>query len=231
MSAPRAFARILVVARLASASLILTACSNPFAPDTARPPGREELPPPQKATTPAIAMDNLARAFNERDKEIYETVLDPDFYFREMDCRGELVSHNWREEELDIMGSRDGSSHGIFDLYRTIEWDFQLIQLSTELGRDYPMSYEDDPDGHPTEDWEVFRGRVDILLLESRDNGQHVPQQVMNFKLRKGDDGLWRIIRWYDDPLSGECGDLGEETEKPVASDLRPASWSQLKTR
>ena len=31
------------------------------------------------------------------------------------------------------------------------------------------------------------------------------------YKLRLDEEGLWKIIRWIDDPLSGDCGgDLGE---------------------
>jgi len=217
----RRAAPVLLLAGLAGA------CSNPFAPSTTRPPDRE-LPPPEDATTPDIAMENLARAFNERDKELYESVLDPAFWFTETDCRGDLIFANGFEEELEIMGSRDSSSRGIFDIYRTIEWDFQIIERYTELGRDYPEAYEGDPDGHPDEDWEVYRGRVDILLLETKDEGFRVSGQVMNIKLRQGDDGLWRIVRWIDDPLSGDCGD-GEA--KAVAGSLPAATWGVAKAR
>ena len=228
MFAPKAAVRVLVVAVVAAASGMLAACSNPFAPSTARPPGGEELPPALVATTPEIAMDNLARAFNERDKELYETILDEDFWFTETDCRGDLVFANGFEQELEIMGgARDGSSQGIFAEFRTIEWDFQLTLRETEFAGSRPGPL---PDGHLDEDWEVFRGRVEILLLETRDDGFRVTQ-TMIIKLRQGDDGLWRIIRWIDDPLSGDCGDIGEETDKPVASTHHPLTWSQLKTR
>lgn len=217
----------LVAAALLATALLAAGCSNPFAPSTTRPP-ENERPPAKEATTPEIAMDNLARAFNERDKVLYETILDPAFWFTETDCRGELVLQNGFEEELEIMGSRDSSSRGIFDIYRTIDWDFQIIERTTELGRDYPKAYDGDPDGHPDEDWEVFRGRVDILLLESRDEGFRVSGQVMNIKLRQGEDGLWRIVRWIADALSGDCS--GDDTEKAVAQAVPAVSWGTLKS-
>ena len=47
--------------------------------------------------------------------------------------------------------------------------------------------------------------------------------QVMTFKMRKGDDGLWRIVRWMDDPLSTDCGE--NESTKPAGG----RSWSSIK--
>lgn len=207
---------------LAAIALFAVGCSNPFAPKTTRPPQVGQLPPPPEATTAQVVMDNLQRAFNESDEVLYESVIDDGFWFTETDCQGELVLANGKEEELDIMfGSRDGSELGIFDLYRNIEWSFQQSQRYTELGRDFPEAFEGDPDGHPDEDWEVFRGRVEILLLEAENEGFRV-DQVMEFKMRKGSDGLWRIVRWIDDPLSGACGD---SAGKPAAA----ATWSGVK--
>ena len=177
-------------------------------------------------------MDNIERAFNERDKDLYETLLDERFWFTEDDCNGNLLYANGREEELEIMGTRDGSSRGIFDVFRDVNWEFQPIERKTELGRDHPMAFEGDPDGHPDEDWEVFRGRVEMLLLKTDDDGFRV-DQAMNFKLRKNEDGIWRIVRWIDDPLSGDnCG--GDEPEEEESAKAGPSlapslSWSAIK--
>ena len=216
-----------------AAAIFLAACGNPFAPKTIEfDPGGVALPPPPEATEPEIVMDNLERAFNERDKDLYETLLDERYLFTEDDCLGNLVFENGREEELEIMGTRDGSTRGIFDVFRTVEWKFQLIERKTELGRDHPMAFEGDPDGHPDEDWEVFRGKVEILLLKTDDDGFRV-DQTMTFKLREGDDGIWRIVRWIDDPLVGDdCGGEPEEEEgsaKAGPTLLPSVSWSALK--
>ncbi len=214
-----------------AASVLLTACGNPFAPTPTippRPPPDVEPPPAEEATEPGIVMDNLERAFNERDKNLYETLLDERFWFTEDDCHGNLVYFNGREEELEIMGTRDGSSRGIFDVYRTVEWEFQLIERKTELGRERPMAFEGDPDGHPDEDWEVFRGKVLILLLKTDDDGFQVDQD-MTFKLREGDDGIWRIVRWIDDPREGDCSEEEEESPKAGSTHFPSLSWSALK--
>lgn len=196
---------------IALAAGSLGGCSNPFAPKKHVPEGNTTRPPAPPATSPEILLDNLNRAFNDRDEVLYETLLDENFWFTETDCLGELVYANGREEELEIMGgSRDGSRPGILERFRTFEYEFTLIARTVELGRDYPDAYTepvDDPDGHPDEDWVVFRGRTQMLMTDENNDGFRV-NQVMTFKLRQDASGLWKIIRWVDDPLSGgtECG-------------------------
>ena len=93
---------------------------------------------------------------------------------------------------------------------------------TTELGRDYPDAFEGDPDGHPDEDWEVFRGRVQMLMIDVKGDGFRV-DQIMTYKLRQDEEGLYKIIRWIDDPLSGDCG-----TAKSV---VEFSSWTTAKQR
>ncbi|MEE3258755.1 MAG: hypothetical protein VX293_06065 [Candidatus Latescibacterota bacterium] len=187
--------------------LAFSACGgNPFAPEKHTPEGGVDLPPAPDATSPAQAMDNLARAMRDRDKDLYETLLDQDFWFTETDCLGDLVLANGFEEELEIMGgSRDDSQPGIFDIFREFEYDFELIRRTQELGPEFPEAFKGDPDGHPDEDWEVFRGRVEMLLLDENGDGFRV-DQIMTYKLRLDAEGVWKVIRWIDDPLSGDCG-------------------------
>ena len=210
----------------------LSACSggNPFAPEKHTPEGGVDLPPAPDATSPEQAMDNLGRAMRDRDKDLYETLLDQDFWFTETDCLGDLVLANGFEEELEIMGgSRDGSQLGIFDIFRTFEFDFELIRRSQEIGPEFPSNPNNpnDPDAHPDEDWEVFRGRVEMLLLDENGDGFRV-DQIMTYKLRLDEEGLWKIIRWIDDPLSGDCGgDLGEAGKRLA----RVLNWTAIKQR
>ncbi len=219
------------IALLASLPL-LSACGNPFAPEKHKPDDEVVRQPAPPATTPEQLMDNLARAMRDRDIDLYETLIDEDFWFTETDCTGDIVFANGREEELELMGgSRDGSRPGIFDIFRTFEYEFTPIRRYTELGPEFPEAFEGDPDGHPDEDWEVFRGRVFMLLLEAADEGFRVEQE-MSFKLHQKDDGLWTIIRWVNDPLAGGCGDIDVETDSAEkASTARPTSWAALKHR
>jgi len=211
------FRPVLIVTLLA-----FSACSNPFAPSKQSGSGGGSQPAPP-ATTPEQLMDNLRRAMRDRDKDLYETLLDKDFWFTETDCQGDLVFANGLEEELAIMGgSRDGSRKGIFDIYRTFEYDFTLLSRGVELGSEYPDAYPGDPDGHPDEDWQTFRGQVEMVILDENGDGFRV-NQIMTYKLRLDADGLWKMIRWVDDPLSGDC-EAGKWT-------LGRLSWAAVKQR
>ena len=214
--------------------LALSACGgNPFAPERVSPdpddsdvigPGTEPAPP---ATTPEQLMDNLARAMRTRDKDLYESLLDKDFLFTEDNCLGEVEYFNNLEEELEIMGgSRDGSQPGIFDIYRDFSYTFDLTRRSQELGSEHPERFPGDPNGHPDEDWEVFYGRVQMLLLDENGDGYRVDQN-MTYKLRLDpNDDLWKIVRWIDDPLGG--ADCGAAAGKRLANAL---SWAALKQK
>ena len=206
--------------------LALSACSNPFAPETQRPTVIEPpRPPAPPATTPEQLMDNLDRAMSTRDKDLYETLLDKDFLFTEPNCLGEVVYVNNLEEELEMMGgSRDGSQLGVFDAFRDFTFDFELTRRFQELGSEHPESFPGDPDGHPDEDWEVFYGRVQMLMLDENGDGFRV-DQFMTYKLRLDpEDRLWKIVRWENDALAGagDCGGAG----KPLANVF---SWAALK--
>ena len=204
--------------------LLLCACSNPFAPKKHTSTGIVK-PPAPLTETPEILMDNLNRAMRDRDKDLYETLLDEDFWFTEEDCQGDIVLENGKEEELEIMGgSRDSDKPGIFDIFITFDFEFRPIKRSRELGPEYPKKHEDDPDGHPDEDWEVFRGRVIMTLLDENGDGFDV-DQIMNYKLRLAGDGLWKMIRWIDDPLSGDCGGF-QGGAKPISPSI---SWAAAK--
>ena len=207
--------------------LALSACGgNPFAPKTQEPDqtGPIDQPAPA-ATTPQLFLDNLARAMRNRDKDLYESLLDKGFWFTEFNCLGEVEFNYDLEDELAIMvGSRDGSQPGIFDEFRDFTYDFTLIEPSRELGSEYPESFSGDPDGHPDEDWEVFYGRVQMELLRSAGEGFRVDQN-MKYKLRLDpEDGLWKIVRWINDALGGggNCGEAGKRSANTF-------SWAALK--
>lgn len=204
--------------------LALSACSNPFGAKERKPneiePGR---PPAPEATTPEQLMDNLDRAMETRDKELYESLLDQDFLFTEKNCLLEVAYFNNLEEELAIMGgSRDGSRPGIFDIYRNFSYDFEEMRRFQELGAEHPEAFDGDPDGHPDEDWEVFYGRVQMTLVDDNGDGFRVDQN-MTYKLRLDPEkNLWKIVRWENDALTGSCGEAG----KPLATAF---SWAALK--
>ena len=168
-------------------------------------------------------MDNLDRAMRDRDKALYETLLDEDFLFTESDCLGNIVFYNDLETELNIIvGSREGSGEGLvvdedfsptkkalFDIFSEFHYDFYLLYRSQELGSESPNTFPGDPDGHPDEDWEVFYGRVRMEMFDENGDGYRV-DQPMTFKLRQDEEGVWRMVRWSDDPLAGSCVGAGK---------------------
>lgn len=207
-----------------AAALICVQCADRGAGPPPPPPtpaaGAEGEAPPV-ASTPEIAMENLERAFEERDLDLYESLLDEGFFFTEADCRGGLAYWNDRENELAIISADgDGSRQGVFEVFQEIEFHLVAEERYDELGADSPMAFEGDVDGHPEEDWHVYRGRVEMLLLHKPDEGFWV-DQMMTFKLRQDEAGTWRIRRWADDPLARDCSESGEE---PVAE-----SWGRIK--
>ena len=73
------------------------------------------------------------------------------------------------------------------------------------IGSEYPEAYEGDPD----ENWEVFYGRVQMLMLDENGDGYRV-DQFMTFKLRQDEEGIWQMVRWLDDHPGGLCVGAGK---------------------
>ena len=209
--------------RTVVAVVVVAICSCERGPFSVMPvpvPETEDAPP---ATTPEQLLDNLDRAMRGRDKALYGTLLDEDFWFAEFDCLGYTVFENDQETELTIIvGSRDGSTKGLFDIFRDFSYDFELIRRLQELGSEYPEIYEGDPEGHPDEDWEVFYGRVQMLMIDENGDGYRV-DQFMTFKLRQDEEGVWRMVRWLDDPPGGLCVGAGKIL-------VEEDTWGQIKS-
>ena len=115
--------------------------SKPIEPEPVIPEPVIPEPETAVATTPEQLMHNLARAMRDRDKALYETLLNEDFWFNETDCLGYIVFDNDLETELNIIiGSRDGSTKGLFDIFSDFSYDFELIRRWQELGSEYPRN-------------------------------------------------------------------------------------------
>ena len=193
--------------RTVVAVVVVAVCSCERGPFPVMPEPVVPEPP-----TPEQAIGSLVRAMRVRDKALYEALLDEDFQFTEFDCLGNIVFYNDLETELNIIvGSRDdredssSTEKALFDIFNEFHYDFHLLYRSQELGSEHPETFPGDPDAHPDEDWEVFNGRVQMLMLDENGDGYRV-EQVMTFRLRLDEKGLWRIVRWIDDPLTGSCG-------------------------
>lgn len=210
------------------AVVVVAVCSCERGPFPIMPvpvPETEDAPP---ATTTEQLLDNLDRAMRDRDKALYETLLDENFQFTEFDCLGNIVFYNDLEKELNIIvGSRDdredssSTEKALFDIFNEFHYDFHFLLRWQELGSEHPETFPGDPDAHPDEDWEVFSGRVLMRMLDENGDGYRV-DQPMTFKVRYDEKGLWRIVRWIDDPLTGSCGS-GEIL-------VKASTWGSIKS-
>ena len=102
-----------------------------------------------------------------------------------------------------------------------------MVSIVLRCGRlsiENPNAFEGDPDGHPDEDWEGFRGRVAMLVTDENGN-EFWSYQIMTFKWRLGDDGYWKLVRWINDPIS--CEDSNAPTGNcPSWGSIKLGIWS-----
>ena len=196
-----------VTCLLAALFTSLAACQSDSKSTTKSDPA-PEVPP---ETSIEIFLSNFEKAMDERDKDLFEQLLDEGFLYSTSDCLGQLLFASDRETMLQCMtGSRDGSREGIWDIFRDYNFDYALIQRSVALGPESPAAFEGDPDGHPEEDWDILTLQVNMLMTDGQDNGFRVDQGMI-FKLRRNEAGLLRLIRWESDPLTtGECSGGGK---------------------
>ncbi|HID11682.1 MAG TPA: hypothetical protein EYP17_10340 [Candidatus Latescibacteria bacterium] len=180
-------------------------CWNPFSPPVTEPPGgQNELPP---LDTPEHVLENLNYAMNHKDIEIYELVLDDDYWFREPNEFDDELDDGWgKERDVELVRK-------VFEFFDVFEYKLLGGQRWREFGSDTDslqaqlgVNIEDkilekgDPDDHPGEVWEVFSRPVDMYMYNYAEDQGYIVNQLFEFKMRKGKDGLWRIVRWTDYP-------------------------------
>lgn len=208
--------------------VLLTAtlgCWNPFAPDQERPPGGgEEL----SLDTPDNTLKALDYAMNHKDIEWYDRVLDEDYWFREPNEYDDELDKGWGKEEdvrvvkkifeyFDVFEYRlpgnpwylefGSNTDSLQNLLTPDKIDELLAMLGLKAGDDTrkqeiieTSEQAGEEDDHPGEVWVVFSRPVDMYMYNyAKDEGYKVNQQF-DIKLRRGEDGLWRIVRWVDYP-------------------------------
>ena len=179
------------------ASGLTLACSNPFALPEAEPGLLAPILPQNCAECPdsvnAFAvLSNFKYAYENRDIDVYENLLDNDFLFiyLDQDRQGQI-------EEIEV--PRDGISGDLARTRRMFE-AFNEIRLDTWIPRRL------EPEGvgsidHPGETWEVWIVTFH-LFLKDLTGGYSYRQYEANglayYKIRKCADGYWRIIIWED---------------------------------
>jgi hypothetical protein len=176
--------------------LLILACSNPFAPPEVGPGVLAPILPQNCAECPdsvnaAAVLYNFKYAYENRDIDVYENCLDEDFAFIYIDQNrfGEI-------EEVEV--PRDGTSGDIMRTRRLFE-AFDEIRLNTWI----PNRLDPEaPELHEGEDtWEVWLVTFRLSLRDM--SGAYNLQQfeangLALYKIKKSNDGFWRIIVWED---------------------------------
>jgi len=178
-------------------STVWLACSNPFAPPKAGPGVLAPILPQNCAECPdsvnaAAVLANFKYAYENRDIDVYENLLDNGFTFIyiDQDRQGQI-------EEIEV--PRDGTSGDLARTGRLFEV-FNEIRLDTWIPRRLEPEGANSPD-HPGESWEVWIVTFHLFLKDlTGDYGyrQFEANGLAYYKIRKADDGYWRLIVWED---------------------------------
>jgi len=163
-----------------------TACKNPFSlrksEEPKGKPGRWEVP-----TKPQEAINNLARAYRDQSLVNLANCLDKSFTFSapEESLRSPSLFYNW-EKTREVEATR-----GIFS---QVIPDSLSIFLSLE--KDSLIS-----DEIYTEQATLYRRYY--LIVEGSANAplSHPAYGLACFRLISGDDNLWRLSFWRDEPV------------------------------
>lgn len=191
--------RIIIFAMIIGA--IILSCSNPFAPPEVGPGLLAPISPQNCSECPdsvnAFAvLSNFKYAYENRDIDVYENLLDNDFTFIyiDQDQHGQI-------EQVEV--PRDGTSGDISRTRRLFEV-FNEIRLDTWIPRRLEPEGPNSPD-HLDEDWEIWVVTFHLFLKDL--NGNYNYQQfeangLAFYKIRKSADGYWRIVVWEDHSFS-----------------------------
>ncbi|MBD3169216.1 MAG: hypothetical protein GF307_07010 [candidate division Zixibacteria bacterium] len=160
-------------------------CTNPFSPPEA---GLGLIKPIAEQTEPDSVLANFKFAYENRDIDIYEHTLAPEFVF--------IYYDQDREGEIEtVTVPRDGIGG---DVYRTTG----LFEAFDEIRLDTWQIYKSELDEDDPPEWEArlvifhlslkdITGNFGFLQMEATGRAQ--------FKFEKSErDGLWRIIVWKD---------------------------------
>jgi hypothetical protein len=166
-------------------TLVVTSCQNPFTPAVV---GPSQLVPIALQTAPDSVLANFKYAYEQRDIDVYENLLDEEFIFRyiDQDRTGQI-------EYVEV--PRHGPSG---DLARTE----RMFRLFDEIRLDTWVPLFDREEEVDGEIWPVWRVYFNLSLKDlDGDYGYEFYEAVgiAEFKFRQSeDDGLYRIVFWDD---------------------------------
>jgi len=173
------------MASLMTGGVLCLSCSNPFSPPDVGPRGGTPIKP---LVSPESVLDNLAYAYEQRDIDVYEELLDPDFVFVYFDPE--------RIEGIEtVIVPRDGPSG---DIERTR----RLFRVFDEIRLPVFRVVEAGVDSTTTPPVEARRVAFQLTLRDldgdfSFESFEAAGDALFTIR-RSPSDGLWRLVRWDD---------------------------------
>ena len=190
---------------LGIATLLFSACWNPFAPPTEPIDGDPFVHKP--LTSPENVFYELNYAMNQQDIEIYEDVMDDAYWFYSPSQIDTLDCAFDKTEDVRIMVN-------IFEYFDKVEYELMetgahWIEYGINIAPDGATDISED---HPDENWEVFQRPVTMYLLDESGTEGWFIQSDFEFKMRKQYDPstgdpildpetkaqIWKIVRWSE---------------------------------
>ncbi len=186
----------LLILLLISCSLALSSCWNPFRPKLVD-DSSEEI----RNSTPLDLLQNLGRAYKERNIDLYKGLLAPDFRFElissevnmiGIDVNGDGIKDSWWGFDEEVEFTNNLFNHGSSDGHYPPPDELNLrLQIPPE------SDWEKDPEvGH--EDWVVISCLFDLSLVYLVSNSSFNAAGVARFYL-KPIDNQWYIAIWRDE--------------------------------
>ena len=149
----------------------------------------------QDPIAPEVVIDNLKVAFNDRDIDLFERCLHPDYFYESPSEIDSLEVKLARSEEVQIIGR-------IFDDCTAFVFTTSAYSMIKEYGSNFQD--EDIPQGsnksdeHPDDIWYIYTYDISMDLYLKTYGDQKV-QQFMKFVLVEDQENHWSIIRWIDE--------------------------------
>lgn len=170
---------------LAAGMALGLGCSNPFSPPNVGPRGGTPIKP---LSSPENVLANLQYAYEQRDYDVYEALLDRDFVFVYFDPE--------RVEGIEtVVVPRDGPSG---DLERTR----RLLRVFDEIRLVFFHISEQPSDTTGSRILQMRRVAFQLTLRDldgdfGFESFEASGDALFSF-VRSSQDGQWRIVRWED---------------------------------
>ena len=148
----------------------------------------------QEPITPGIVIENLKVAFNDRDVDLYELCLHPDYFYESISETDSLNIESWsRSHDVTVMKN-------LFDQCTA----FIFTPVEQKMIKEYGSNSINIPPGaliskrHPDHVWYIYEYDISMDMIFT-EYGDFKVQQYMKFVMVEDPPGHWSIIRWLDD--------------------------------